>query len=780
MNSSEKEQSPVHTLLEILFRRGWYVLVCVAAILLPVMYYNAAAPRIYQATTTIIYENPRPPISTVEQPYRFPVKESLLNQIQEINSRSVALEVAKALPDWAKSNFTLPENRGPQFDETAYLAAIIKNNIESAPVSESDVIQIKVRAKNDPYMAMTIANALCDVLQERNLRIRREGVSDMRVFIEEQRESYKKNLDVAEDALRRFKVANRVTSLDKEVEEELQLAKNIELLYQQAKNERERTEQYFQSIGEQINTQQAKLAPSLANVSSQIVQQLKTQLTDLQDDYIKLQLQGVPDNNSKMLQMKDDMERVRVTLAEEARRFAENEHMIDPVSQMSSLYQQQIELDLKLQMLRTQEKSLASSLAEYEQSLRHLPEKEFELARLTRERDLANNLYIMLSEKREEARISEAEKVGNMRIIDRAQLPKRPILPRKELNLAIGLMLGLTVGLGLAFFMESLDTTLKTPEEVERKTGLTILGSIPKIKNLSSVDEEMNGGRGNPQVLVTHSEPSSPASEAYRTLRTNLQFSNLAQKTRAIMLTSSGPREGKSTTSANLAVATAQMGLQTLLIDADLRRPTLHKIFNINREPGLADILLHHNDSLPGDNGRNGDENDLDNDLDDQHPLRHTSLRARKAVQQMVSLDHSLAAAVHHSQIEHLDVLTCGLLPHNPSEILSSETMRDLLALAKQKYEFVIIDAPPIIAVTDAAVLAPQMDAALMVVESARNDRDIILKAKVLLERVGVTMIGAVLNNVRERNLYGDYDYYYTYYSEKERKRNTKYKKSSY
>lgn len=774
MNSNEREKSPVHAFLDLLFRRGWYVLICICAVLLPVLYYNATATRYYQASTTIIYEQPQAPFSTAQQPYRYqPVKETLLNQIQEIKSRSVAYEVLDALPEWVKEQLPLPDDPPPGFDMPSYYAAMIKSNIDAVPLAESDVIQIRVKAADDPYVAMTLANTLCDVLLARNLRIRREGVSDMRIFIEEQLLSYKTKLDQSESALRTFKVNNRVTALDKEVEEQLQLAKNIELWYQEAKNERERTEQMLTSVTNQIYERQKNLVPSIANVSNQIIQQLKQQLSTLQDNYITLQLQGVPDDNPKMSQIKNDMAHVRVSLAEEARKLAEQENLVDPVSQMSSLYQRRIELDLTLQMLRTQEQSLAASLKDYEDSLRRLPDKEFELARLTRERDLANNLYSILSERREQARISEAEKIGDMRIIDRAQLPKKPILPRIELNLAIGLMLGLTIGLGLTFFLESLDTSLKTPEDVEKKTGLAILGSIPRIRGLNgSADGEPVVG--NLAALVAHSQPSSPASEAYRTLRTNLQFSNLSQKLRCIMITSSGPREGKSTTAANVAIATAQMGLRTLLIDADLRRPTLHKLFNINREPGLADILIHYdkNDQLNHAAPRpSTNENDLE--MPAAYSERQTSLRAKKAIQQMASLDLSLNAAINKTRIDNLAVLTCGLLPSNPSEILASEPMRDLLSLLKEKYEFVILDAPPVIAVTDAAVLGPQVDGAVLVIESAKNDREIILKAKSLLDRVKVNLIGAVLNNVRAKNLYGDYDYYYTYYStdEKHKKR---------
>ena len=171
------------------------------------------------------------------------------------------------------------------------------------------------------------------------------------------------------------------------------------------------------------------------------------------------------------------------------------------------------------------------------------------------------------------------------------------------------------------------------------------------------------------------------------------------------------------------------------------------------------------------DIGDAGVEDAEDMDIQDDYRDRQTSIHAKKAIQQMAALDLSINAAIHKTRVERLDLLTCGMLPPNPSEILASETMKDLLSLLKEKYEFVVIDAPPVIAVTDAAVLAPQVDGTLLVIESARNDRDIILKAKSLLERVNVNLIGAVLNNVKEKNLYGDYDYYYTYYSEDSKKK---------
>lgn len=754
-------------------------MVCLIAVLSPVVYYNRTSTPVYEAATMVIYEEPRVPIPAAS-PYAFYSKESLLNQIEEIKSRAVALDIVAALPDWVLKKITLPEDRGEGFDEKAFYAAKLRSDLEAAPVAESDIIQIKVRA-NDPFSAMTIANALCQVLGDRNLRLRQQEVGGVRSLIESQRESYKTRLEESESALRQFKERNRVTSLDKEVEETLRRITQIDVAYKETKANREKTEERLQSINDKIASQRKDLGPSLADVSTPLLQKLKDNLMKLQADYIGLELQGVPENNPKMVQMREDMSRLRKNLTDEALKLTKAENIIDPLSQISSLFEEKVKLELELETLRTQERSLASAVSQYEGTLHQLPSKEYELARLTRERDIANNIFIMLSQRREEARILEAEKVGNLRVIDKAEVPKSPIRPRKKLNLAIGLVLGLTMGIGLAFFLESLDTSLKTPEDVERKIGINIIGSIPRIRHKGKQAErsEANapGHHGPSRQLVTQTMPNSPASEAYRTLRTNLQFADLNENLRTFMITSSGPKEGKSTTVANLAVITAQMGLRTLVIDADLRKPMIHRLMGLRREPGLANVLsfFFTRDGLFSDDAEQSSslgriaglqkEGSADRLPGKSEVLEQASVRASKTVQNIASLDLAITEAVQPSGIKLLDVLTCGFLPHNPSELLGSETMKDLLSLVKERYEFVLVDTPPIIAVTDAAVLAPNIDGVVLVIESGRNDREIILKAKSLMNRVGVNLIGAILNNVREKNLYGDYDYYYTYYA---------------
>jgi capsular exopolysaccharide synthesis family protein len=765
MHNMDHEPSSMAFFMNLMLQRGWYILVCIIALLIPVIIYNQSATPTYQASTTIIYEEPLNTVG-VNIPNDYHKKETLINQIQEIQSRSVALDVVAALPQDVLKKIQLPEQIDKNFDLNKYYAAVIRSSVKAAPVSESDVIQIDAEA-SDGLSAMVITNTVTKVLTERNLRLRKDEVSGVRAHIEEQRQRYKEQLDVAESRLKQYKMRNRITSLSKENEGMLATITHIDKLYQESKTAREKEESNLQGLNDRISTNQQNLVPSISDVSSKMVQQLREQLTKLQDQYFQLKLQNVPEDNPRMAEMRANMQRIQNNLVAEAKKMAEANNLIDPLSQMSKLYEEKINSELAIQSLQAEESSYKKAMGGYESQLGTLPAKEYELARLTRERDLANEIYVMLSEKWEEARISEAEKVGNLRIIDKAELPKTPIRPRKNLNLAVALLFALTLGFGLAFFLESIDTSIKTQEEVEKKTGLSILGAIP---HFHGTERKETNKEVPANALITYLMPSSPASEAYRTLRTNLQFSKL-ETICTIMLTSSGPREGKSTTVANLAVATAQMGLKTLVIDADLRRPTVHKIFSLHRDPGLADVLLNfsNNDEILNSDStrRTFQEDSLNSDVisEEKIPLHQASVRASKTVQKIASLDTAITAAVQPTVIDKLEVLTCGVLPPNPSEQLASETMRDLLALVKEKYEMVIIDAPPLIAVTDAAVLAPHVDGVALIIESGQNDREIILKAKSLLDRVGVNFMGAILNNVREKNLYGDYNYYYTYYA---------------
>jgi tyrosine-protein kinase Etk/Wzc len=344
------------------------------------------------------------------------------------------------------------------------------------------------------------------------------------------------------------------------------------------------------------------------------------------------------------------------------------------------------------------------------------PGKETQFAQLTLEAELINDTYKFLLQQYQGAQISTATIRPYIEIMD-AATPARRIGIDTRQKLMIGLLVGLFLGVVAAFFLEYLDQTVKSSSDIERALEIPVLGLIPLDHHPSTNGARRNGKRRGAIPLVTQSSPDDPAAEAYRALRTNVTFVNAEERAlKLICVTSPGPGEGKSTTAANLAVTLAQLGTRTLLVDADLRRPLVHRAFNLVQEPGLTDILVG---------------------------------------------SATLREAARPNVIPNLDVLPAGALPPNPSELLGSAAMHRLLEELRHEYETVIFDSPPTLAVTDALVLCASTDATILVLRAGETEEAAAQRALEQLRRVQARIAGAVLNGV-ERN--GDrYYYYYDY-----------------
>ncbi len=282
----------------------------------------------------------------------------------------------------------------------------------------------------------------------------------------------------------------------------------------------------------------------------------------------------------------------------------------------------------------------------------------------------------------------------------------RPVRPNKKLNIALGVIVGLVVGVGLAFFIEYLDTSVKTIDDVERALNAHVLGVIPQ--NVGSLLEE---------------GPDSPHAEAYRVLRTNILFSRKSEDMNTVTVVSGGAGEGKSTTLFNLAAIFAQNEARVLIVDSDLRRPSIHKILQCSNSVGLTNYLLG------------------------QKPLDEV---------------------IQKTSLASLDFLPSGKLPSSSMGILSSVKMRALVKQLKERYDFVFFDSPPIMGVSDASVLASEVDMTLQVIQYRRYPQPMTIRAKQMIEKVGGNLLGVVLNNInmaQDENYYYYSGYYYDYYS---------------
>lgn len=365
----------------------------------------------------------------------------------------------------------------------------------------------------------------------------------------------------------------------------------------------------------------------------------------------------------------------------------------------ASLQAQIADLESQMADLRAQIEAIGQPVGEDEQA---------ELQRLEGQLTQLRSSHTALLQSFEELRLAEAQSVSNVVVIDPAVANFNPVSPRTLINTLLAAVVGGMLALGGVFLIEYLDHTVKRPEDVERHLGLAIIGTIAAIE-----------GNGEAEGPFVARQPRSPVAEAFRALRTNLGFAAVDHELRTLLITSPGPEEGKSTVSANLASVMAQGGRSTILLEADLRRPKVHRLVGIPGEPGLSDLFV-------------------------QNPL-------------------SLEGALLQTEVEGLRAIAGGELPPNPAELLGSQRMTEILAAMKQEADIVVIDSAPVTIVTDPVVLSSRVDGVLLVIEPGKTELGAAEHAVESLRRARANLIGVVFNNVPpdRAGYYGDYRYQY-------------------
>jgi polysaccharide biosynthesis transport protein len=766
---TEKQDSlELSKILSILKRKKWLILLCLIGALTPVIIYNHITPLIYEASTTIVFEE-KPGATTSMNPFRISWnKDIITNQMEEIRSYSLSEEVVKTLPITIVNSFPVPQNISSESKKTVCIAKQIQKGILTSSVPNSDVIKIKVQAYSS-VGAEVITNTITEVLKQRNLEVRREETSNVRKIIEEQLVTFKKQLDESEIALKNFKESSKVTVIDREAEEIFRRITEAEITYNQAKANYDAASKRLIFIQEKLKKERADLVPSITKITSPWAQKLKEQLVELEVQYTTLKVQNYTEDHPKMQELQKQIEQTKQNLKDESLKIASGENIVDPISQIQKYMEESINLEIEIQTYRAQETTLQEVIDNYKRNLNTMPDKELRLAQLLRNKEVSEKIFMTLSEKREEAKIAEAEKVGNIRIIDPATVPPSPIKPKKILNLLVAIILGTSIGIVMSLVLDFFDNSIKTAEEAEKLVSLSVIGTIPKLRisKPQLTEKIQNNMTKMPDMtsrLITNNDPKSPESESFRTLRTNLQFSAIDSPKKLILVTSPNPSEGKSFIIANLSITTAQMGLKTLLIDADLRKPVAHYLFQKKREPGLIDVLVHsripkNKNEGPTTNGPEQSENLIATKSEDSFNIN--SLNDNLNDLEYLNLKTSLKKVISATHIPNLDLLTCGSIPPNPSEILGSKAIHKLMLELKNQYDTIFIDAPPINIVTDAGVLATIVDGALLIIKAGQTEKQDVKIAKNLLQKANCNILGIIINYVSS---YDEYSKYYNYY----------------
>ncbi len=761
MEELHERQVSFNDYLRIFYRGRWVIMTAFLLVMGLTVYITFTATPEYEAAAKLMIEDKGGMQQSLFDISSFMKKETMVNnQVEILRSRTLAEIVIKRLqasayadklsllkpPDQHASGLFADAGRwisdllsfnGDDSDEYTIEDMIIelRDRLVITPIRDTDMIEIRVTGPTAEEAAF-ITNTLAQAYSEKNRLESQEEVRQVKNFLDEQLTIVKQRLTESEEALKNFKEGERVVALSDETEGLIKKMAEFEGFYNEALTEYNSNQERLKYVNEQLD--RSKKNFDLDNIATApYIEGLKRQLAELEGRKVSiistLMNGGVYREDDPQVRKVDEQIGLgKKQLREEIAKLASVE-ILNPLALSENLSVRKIEIEANLQALQPKVEALKRIVRDYDKQLEGLPDKSLRLARLLRAAQADEKIYLMMQEKYQESRITEVGQLGQVRLIDPARPPQEPVRPRKKLNLLLGLIVGLGLGVGLTFLFEYMNNTVRTIEDIE-KIGLTVLGSIPMIKEdealkrMKFLPAGMNGKNGSldaPEVrrmvsrLITHFAPKSPISEAYRTFRTNIQYTKLDREQKALLVTSPGPGEGKSTSVANLAITMAQMGSKVLLIDSDLRRPILHSIFNIDRRVGLSNVLV----------GR-----------------------------------ATIEEAAQTTEIENLFVMPCGTLPPNPSELLGSSAMKATLDEMKQKFDIVLFDSPPIIAVTDAAVLSSQLDGVILVIKSGQTDREATFRAFTLLKNVKTRVLGALLNGVHIESMYGSYYYYYHYY----------------
>lgn len=715
MVHSKKNQADFNLILQSVLHRRWIFISCIVGFIIPVIMYNQITNPVYEATTSIIYELYSGEINK-DSPQR-PIDSNIKNNVmEEIKSQSLAEEVVEALPDNILKSYPVPNTKPADFNLKSHLRKLIKKDISAENIVGSDVIVIKTKG-NSPAKAKVLAEMVTETLKKRHLDVRQETISSARKLIESQLPLYEQRLSEAEEALRQYKEQGGITYIDQESIEILKRITEAEVLYNKARADRDASDKRLKYLEKKLSQEREDLLPLVTANTSPMVNRLKDELIELELQYLRLKVQNYDENHPKMLEFKSQIEQTKQKLSNETLKISQGENIIDPLSQLQKIMEEIVNMEVELQTYRAQENALQQIIREYENDLKSVPEKELTLTRLIRERDVNEKIYTMLVEEREEARIREAEQFGNIRTLDPPQLPESPVRPRKLLNLVVALFLGLVMGLGLIAIFENLDTRLNTADEIKKVSDLSIISSIPKFSQTE-------------KKLISYYVPDSDEVEAFRTLRTNLQFLGLGKTKKTILVASCNAGEGKSLITANLGISAAQLGLRTLIIDTDFRKPHLHELFGKQKEPGLSNMIQARQGMLMTTQHNGGIMVD---DADD------------------FSYDQTLN---YQTEVDGLYLLPSGDISPNAPDVLALPTLQPILNSFKEQYDVVLLDSPPVNVVTDASLLSSMVDGILLVIKTGVNNKLSVSKGIEALQRTHAEILGIVINFVEKEFRY--------------------------
>ena len=587
--------------------------------------------------------------------------------------------------------------------------AIIRSRVIVQPIDETRLVFVSVEGRS-PENTTKLTNAVANAYIEVNLEQKRSSAQEAVTWLSQQVGDLKIQLSQSEIELQNFKSANDIVSVSLRDRQSILSQRLIDLNKElsQVQTEAILADSRLTTIRQ--SAEKTGVASGAASFQSNLyLEQLKQSLSSLKQQEGD-QATRYTENHPKLIATRERVRQVKSQLSEELDKELGNlkqEHL----TKLESARQLQIAINkVKRETLNANEKS-------------------YDYTRLEREAANNLNLYNLVLNRQKEAELAQMLRANNVQMLEAAILPNSPIRPRKKVALAGTLIIAFILSIGLAILFDMIDNTVKSQQHIEQDVGTSFLGILPLISNkqkeAGDTAKQAEVAEGDSPLMVRDqfilSNPRSSVAECSRTIRTNLFFMSPDNPAQTLVVTSSSPQEGKSTVTINLGITIAQSGRRTLIIDADMRRPRLHRSFGLSNDKGLSNIILGESE---------------------------------------------LEETVHHLGVEGLDLLTCGPIPPNPAELLHTESFKNLVTKVRSEYDQIVFDSPPVNPVSDALVLGSMLDGVIFVTDAGNTRIPAARDATMRLKGVGSRILGTVLNNVdlEQRSGAGYYGYQYYYY----------------
>ncbi len=722
-------------------------------------YYTLVTPPYHLATSSVLLKE-NPGAGMVMDLTGNRNQDNISNAIQMIRSRIIAKETVKSLWPRYKNNLDLfgsypfyprgrrirkyfkelisfggnsnPEKRAfhteKYTDEIGNLYANkIQKQLRVEHINNTDIIKISYGSVWAAE-AQLITNTLTKVYKKFEKEINAEEAINAVTFIEDLVKEQMVLLSEAEKSLADFQSQEQI--YDQNAQSSLLTSRIIELENKILENKIQinvglERAKYFKSL---LIEQESEISEKIKNTQNIQIQSLRTSISRLEGELLINTAQygekhsAVTELEKRIKVLKDQLESKINEL------ISKGIDIDDPLVSRQNLISEIVQIELDENLLKFDIKESQDLIIKLKEKLDALPLKKLEYLKLERTREVMTKNYTEFTSRLENAKLNVASLVGKVQILDLASLPNRNLNDNKR-NILIGILFGLAAGFGLAFIIEFFDSSVKTLYDIE-KHNLSVLGVIPamnekKIKPNSIIGSFLqkntvkNGSIE--RQLITLDSPKSPIAEAYRSLRTTLLYSSTKSEVKSLIVSSAGPGDGKTTTVANLAITLANMGKKTILIDTDLRRPVVNKVFNIDKSPGVTDYLAGYIDDF--------------------------------------------SKVIVKSSIENLYVVPSGVVPPNPSELLGSKRLSELIKKLENEWDMVLFDSPPLVAVTDATMISKEIDKIIIVVKVGQTENSAFEHTINALKNVSAPIGGIILNAVTESHNYGYYYYYYQYYN---------------